>query len=216
MLKLILACLLVFLGAALAQSNTTGYPPIGPSPDVSTVFVFPDHPNKVITAGEIVEVLLGFVNNGDREFNITYVFASLNHPLDYRYYIQNYTRAEYGLLVQPNEQVSVSYRFRPDPLLEPRDFGLVVNVLYEDESGRIYHNAFFNGTVTIEEPDTGFDLQQLFLTVGFFGVLGLGGYFALQSFGASGAAKKERRASGSFRTPKVTKEGSFEVPAASR
>jgi hypothetical protein len=43
----------------------------------------------VITAGDIVEVLLGFVNNGDREFNITSVSASLNHPLDHRYYIQN-------------------------------------------------------------------------------------------------------------------------------
>lgn len=115
MLKLILACLLVFLGAALAaQTNTTEYPPIGPSPDVSTVFVFPDHPNKgtwfiifiylfgfysfysaVITAGDVVEVLLGFVNNGEREFNITYVFASLNHPLDYRYYIQNVWILEY-------------------------------------------------------------------------------------------------------------------------
>jgi hypothetical protein len=44
-----------------------------------------------------------------------------------------YTRLEYGLLVEPKEQVSVSYRFRPDPNLEPRDFALVVSVFYEDE-----------------------------------------------------------------------------------
>jgi len=209
-MKVLLACLLLcFIGAAIAQTNSSL--PVGPSPDVSTAFVLPDHPNKVITAGDIVEVLLGFVNNGDREFNITSVSASLNHPLDFRYYIQNYTRAEYGLLVQPKEQVSVSYRFRPDPLLEPRDFALVVSVFYEDESGTNFTNAFFNGTITIAEADTGIDLQQLFLTVGFLGVVGLGGYFALQSFGANNA-KKERRSSGSFRTPKVTKEGSFEVP----
>eukprot|EP00026_Physarum_polycephalum_P014236 Phypoly_transcript_14727.p1 GENE.Phypoly_transcript_14727~~Phypoly_transcript_14727.p1 ORF type:complete len:246 (+),score=51.86 Phypoly_transcript_14727:114-851(+) len=214
-MKLLVCLIVCFLGAALAQFNTTTLPE-GASPDVSTAFVFPDHPARVVTAGDIVEVLLGFVNNGDREFNITSVSASLNHPLDYRYFIQNYSRAEYGLLVQPKEQVSVSYRFRPDPLLEPRDFGLVVSVFYEDESGKNFTNAFYNGTITIVEADTGFDLQQLFLTVGFFGVLGLGGYFALQSFGIDPTGKKERRASGSFRTPKVTKEGSFEItPSAS-
>jgi len=223
MVKVICVLIAVFLGIVLGQINSTA--PVGPSPDVSTAFVFPDHPAKVITAGDIVEVLLGFVNNGDREFNITTVAASLNHPLDFRYYIQNYTKLEYGLLVQPKEQVSVSYRFRPDPLLEPRDFGLVVSVFYEDESGTNFTNAFFNGTVTIVEPDTGFELQQMFLYIGFLGVLGLVGYFAFQSFGgASGSGKKDRRSSSSFscassaatsstslRTPKVSKDGSLEA-----
>ena len=48
-----------------------------------------------------------------------------------------------------------------------------------------------------------FELRRLFLYVGFLGVLGLAGYFGLQSFGVNPTGKKERRASGSFRTPKV-------------
>jgi hypothetical protein len=111
-MKLFLALLVCLIGYALASapSNFSVSQPVGPSPDVTTAFVFPDHPAKgnlslssveyfiqfysfivllVITAGDVVEVLLGFVNNGDREFNITSLSASLNHPLDFRYYIQN-------------------------------------------------------------------------------------------------------------------------------
>jgi len=198
--------LVVFLGAVLGQipdSNVTL--PLGPSPSVTTAFVFPDHPNRVITAGQVVEVLLGFVNNGEQEFNITHIGASLNHPQDFKYYIQNYTKAEFGLLVQPKEQVSVSYRFRPDPLIEPRDFGLVVSVYYQDESGANFTTAFFNGTISIVEPDNDFDLQQLFLYIGFFGVLGLAGYFAALRFGIDLLnTKKDKR---SLRVPKIGKDG---------
>lgn len=44
-----------------------------------------------------------------------------------------YTRFEYDVLVHPNEEVSLAYRFRPDALLEPREFGLIVSVYYHDE-----------------------------------------------------------------------------------
>lgn len=53
-------------------------------------------------------------------------------------HFMQYTRAEYGMIVQPRNQVSLSYRFRPDALLEPRDFGLLVTVYYTDE----VNNAF--------------------------------------------------------------------------
>lgn len=40
-------------------------------------------------AGESVDILLGFANAGEEQFNITHITASFNYPLDYSYYIQN-------------------------------------------------------------------------------------------------------------------------------
>ena len=92
-----------------------------------------------------------------------------------------YTKFEYDVLVHPDEQVSLAYRFRPDALLEPREFGLIVSVYYHDEvriaahstidvltdwykqGGGNFTTAFFNGTIDIVDPDNGFDFQQYLL-----------------------------------------------------
>jgi hypothetical protein len=50
--------------------------------------------------------------------------------------------------------------FRPDAMLEPRDFGLLVNVYYKDATGRNYTNAAFNGTIDLVEPVVGWDAQR--------------------------------------------------------
>jgi len=170
--------------------------PILPSPDVRTAYVFPDFPTKKIPSGEVVEVLLGFTNTGHKEFNITTITASLNHPADTRYYIQNYTKGEYGVLVGSEEQVSLSYKFRPDSLLEPRDFVLILSVFYQDEALTNYTNAFFNSTISITEPDITFDFQKLFLYVGFAAVLGLIGFLVYRNWQEKAAQNK----------PKLTKE----------
>jgi translocon-associated protein subunit alpha len=45
--------------------------------------------NLEFTAGEPVEVLVGFRNKGSRQYNITFIDASFNFPQDFSYYIQN-------------------------------------------------------------------------------------------------------------------------------
>lgn len=62
--------------------------------------------------------------------------------------------------VSAEEEVTLSYMFRPDPMLEPRNFGLLVNVYYKDLSGKNYTNAAFNGTVDLTESTEGFDVQR--------------------------------------------------------
>jgi hypothetical protein len=44
-MKLLVCLIVCFLGAALAQFNASTIP-AGASPDVTTAFVFPDHPAK--------------------------------------------------------------------------------------------------------------------------------------------------------------------------
>jgi len=182
-----LLALLLSVSFALVHSQTNETQvqtaPLTSSPSVHTSYVFPDYPSQKLPSGELIEVLVGFTNNGQKTVKITNIGASLNHPQDFRYYIQNYTKFEYDVLVHPDEQVSLAYRFRPDALLEPREFGLIVSVYYHDEGGGNFTTAFFNGTIDIVDPDNGFDFQQAFIYLGLVAIVGLGGFFGYQSLG---------------------------------
>jgi len=233
---LILGCTLVCSqdGTAKANNNTasniTSEPKIlGPSPLVFTTFLFPDHQSLGLPAGDIIDVLLGITNTFQTEeevegaeevhekvvgptFNVTMIFASLNHPQDFKYFIQNYTRFEYGVLVGPGEQATFNYRFRPDPLLEPRDFGMLFHVVYQDLSTNITHfHTFFNGTVEIVEPYTAFDVQLLFTYTLIFGVLGLIGFALYNKFGTGKKASAIRRVVAEQATRKVNASGEVEI-----
>jgi len=183
-------CFLLFSSFIYAQPATTVDPftfdmiaeefgvQLGPSPDAATTTVFPRFPDGKIPSGEYVEVLLGFRNKGSKYFNITSVDASFNYPLDFSYYIQNFTSQEYGLFVAPGEEVTAAYTFHPDPLLEMRDFGLVVSVFYNDvesngQPGTNWTTVLFNSTVDIIEPEGGVDAQTFFAYLAVVAVIGL-------------------------------------------
>lgn len=155
--------------------------PIVSSPDVSTAFVFPRYPTKNFPLGEAIEVLLGFANNGENTFNITHLAASFNYPLDFSFYIQNFTTKETNVIVPPGGQVSVSYFFQPDVLLEPRDYGLVASVFYRDQEGVNWTSVFFNSTVEVAEAAGPLDTQTFFTFLAIFAILGLVGFFVYRS-----------------------------------
>jgi translocon-associated protein subunit alpha len=160
--------------------------------DVVTSYVFPDNPAKVFPAGEPVEVLVGLRNKGSRQYNITSIDASFNYPLDFSYFIQNFTRWEYGMPVSASQEVSLSYMFRPDAMLEPREFGLLVNVHYTDSTGKAYTSVAFNGTVDLVESAGGWDAQSFFAVLAVLALVGVGGFFGYRSL--STWAKKQKTA----------------------
>jgi len=143
------------------------------SPFVSTAFVFPEFPNGEFVLGKQVEVLLGLGNNGESPVNVTSISASLRYPSDWRYFIQNYTKEEFSVVVKPGEQVSFLYTFFPDPMLEARDFGLSAQVFYHDQEGNNFTSHFYNNTVSLVESSESIDAQTLFTYVGIVGVAGL-------------------------------------------
>jgi len=192
----VLSLLLLLLGLQLVwgQDNNAGLggfdfdlgaeedpSKLGPSPDVITATVFPRYADGKFPAGSRVEILMGFRNKGNKFFNVTIIDASFNYPLDYNYYIQNFTGEEYNLVVKPYEEVSLSYNFQPDPLLEMRDFGLIVSVFYNEidkngEGGTNYTNVLYNATIDIVEAEGGFDAQTFFAYLAILAVLGLISY----------------------------------------
>jgi len=174
-------------------TNTTAEKIIGPSPDIVTSFVFPDSPElKQFVPGRQVRVIAALKNIGQQPVNVTALRASLMYPLDFRYYIQNYTKqAVYGT-VPPGQQVSFLYIFFPDAMLEPREFGLTAQVWYNSEADN-YTSVFYNNTIQFVEDNTPFDVQTLFTYVGVLGGLGLFAFIVLRSVGAFGSSKKSRR-----------------------
>jgi len=154
-----------------------------PSVDVATASAFPRFSSRKFLAGEPVEILVGFRNKGNSPFNVTLIHASFNYPLDYSYYIQNFTAIEYGTFVAAQEEATFSYFFRPDPMLEPRDFGLVVSVFYQDVNKKNYTNVVFNSTVEMVEASGGLDAQGFFAILAVVAVVGLVGFVLFRTLG---------------------------------
>jgi len=164
-----------------------------PSPNVQTAYVFPKFPERRFPSGERVDVLLGLINTGDKPFNITLLTGHLVNPVDYSYFVENYTRYDfYGrhLQINPNEQVSILYVFKPDPVLEPREFGLTLNVFYNDGVTN-YSSAYYNSTIEIIEQPSRFDSETLFTYFAITAILGLVGFVGYRSLPARWMKKQK-------------------------
>lgn len=124
-----------------------------PSIDVKTSVYFPEQPDGKVPLGDIIVVLVSFFNTGSDAFNVTNIGTSLHSPYDYSYFIQNFTASEPGVIVGPEQQVTLEYRFRPDPALEPVDFLLSGYVTYSDSGYDSYKSIFYNDTIVmVEKP----------------------------------------------------------------
>lgn len=53
----------------------------------------------------------------------------------------------------------MAYRFRPDKSLDPRDFGVLIDVFYTNEENETFATTFFNETVALVEREEGFDAR---------------------------------------------------------
>jgi translocon-associated protein subunit alpha len=138
--------------------------PIGPSPDVETYILF-THPSntKDFPAGSIVKFLVGFYNKGDKEFFVDNLDCSFRYPMDYTFYIQNYTAAQLDRTVPPQTEVTFDYAFVPGEGYAGRPFGLSINLHYADSNKTEFMSAVFNETINIVEDESGFNPETGFL-----------------------------------------------------
>eukprot|EP00455_Lapot_gusevi_P008309 TRINITY_DN1360_c0_g1_i4.p2 TRINITY_DN1360_c0_g1~~TRINITY_DN1360_c0_g1_i4.p2 ORF type:complete len:207 (-),score=112.30 TRINITY_DN1360_c0_g1_i4:185-775(-) len=170
-----------------------------PSADITTTAFFPDSPTNQLVIGERVHILLGFVNRGDKEFNVTSIGAFLHSPYNHQYVIQNYTRREYGIVVPARTEMTFEYVFKPDPNLEPLDFGFSVDVLY-NASDKMYRSVFYNGTMEFIEAPSTFDIRKVFSYFLIVSIIGLIAYLVVN---ATKSGKKVKSAERGTRTQAV-------------
>ncbi|MCL4136684.1 UNVERIFIED_CONTAM: hypothetical protein GTU68_023065, partial [Idotea baltica] len=139
-----------------------------------------------LPAGKLVEFLVGFTNNGDRDFVLDSIDASFRYPMDFSFYIQNFTAIPYFRTVKPRQEATLMYSFYPAEAFAGRPLGLSVNLAYHNVDGEDFTEAIFNQTVNITEVEEGLDGETFFLYVfllAFAVLLLLAGHHFLSSFG---------------------------------
>ncbi|CAD7701158.1 unnamed protein product [Ostreobium quekettii] len=129
-----------------------------------TKSVLPEHPQKLLPAGDVIPVLLGFRNEGSEPVNVSAIMGSLNHAGDFRVYYQNFSMQPLGITVPAGAELTMEYLFRPDPALPPMEFRIAITAFYSNVKGNEwYSSTFFNETIEIVEAEKFFDTEVLFM-----------------------------------------------------
>lgn len=139
-----------------------------PDADTQLLFVKPLYTagsQLELPGGVPVEFLIGFLNKGGNDFIIESVEASFRYPMDFNYFIQNFSAIAYNREVKPESEATVSYSFLPSESFAGRPFGLNIAINYRDSNGAPFTEAVFNETVLITELDEGLDGETFFLYV---------------------------------------------------
>ncbi|XP_072024447.1 translocon-associated protein subunit alpha-like [Amphiura filiformis] len=164
--------------------------PLKASPDADTTFLFTKNSETEIPVTKVVQMLIGFANNGKEDFHIDNIQASLRYPQDFSYYIYNFTTQYYNTVVEPNKETTLEYVFNPSEVFASRPFGLVIELHYKDSQDEVYMDAVFNETVTLVELDEGLDTETFFLYIFLAAVLVLLAVGAHQLFYSFGKKRK--------------------------
>jgi len=133
--------------------------------DVETTILFTKNADKEIPVNRLIQILVGFTNNGQQNYVVENIRASLRYPQDFSYFIQNFTAREYSAVVEPGKEATLEYIFQASETLALRPFGFVMELNYKDADGNPFMDAVFNDTVQFIEQDEGLDTETFFLYV---------------------------------------------------
>lgn len=172
------------------------------SSDADTVILFTKPAYNGLTtlelsAGNLVEFLVGFTNKGESDFVLESLDASFRYAMDFNFYIQNFSTIAYNKIVKPKQEATLAYSFIPSENLAGRPFGLNINLNYRDTNGISYGQAVYNETVQIIELDDGLDGETIFLYVFLVACVILtlvGGQQLLSSLGRKSRSSSIRKA----------------------
>lgn len=145
------------------------------SPDVNTYLLFTKPLYTAgspfdLPAGKSVDFLIGFLNSGLDAFTVESVEASFRYPMDFNYYIQNFSAIPYNREVPSGQEATVAYSFIPSESFAGRPFGLNIALNYRDVSGFQFSESVFNETINIIEVDEGLDGETFFLYIFLAGI----------------------------------------------
>lgn len=146
-----------------------------------------------LPGGVPVEFLIGFLNKGKDDFVIETVEASFRYPMDFNYFIQNFSAIAYNREVKKGNEATVSYSFLPSESFSGRPFGLNIAINYRDINGIQYTEAVFNETVQITELNEGaLDGETFFLYLFLAGIVVLLLVVGQQFLGSIGKRKRSQ------------------------
>ncbi|KAL0480436.1 translocon-associated protein subunit alpha [Acrasis kona] len=160
------------------------------SPDVGVYSFLPSIHDNTIEVGKSADVLMGFTNNGDRPFNVQYIRGYLVSPVDPTHILYNFTGTPVNVTVEAEEVATLLYRFKTNPQMDAREFGVVVDVFYLNEDRDTFATTFFNRTLNFTEASEGIDAKNIFSYLFLFIMLGLLGFGAFKLASQTQSYKK--------------------------
>ncbi|KAH8867521.1 Translocon-associated protein subunit alpha, partial [Schistosoma japonicum] len=119
-------------------------------------------------AGEVSSLVASLANTNppDKEqFRLDFIEGALHYPSYYDYRMQNFTRQRLQGTLEPGQEISLYYRFKPSPELAGRSFDLSIVVYYHDNNNIYYSHKLFNQTVNLFETEEGVDTELIFLVI---------------------------------------------------
>jgi len=139
------------------------------SPYAETSFLFTEPAifTKDLPVGAVIKFLVGFCNKGDKEFVVDTMDVSFRYPMDYTFFIQNYTDAVYNRVVAPKTESTFEYSFIPSEAYAGRPLALSINLRYSDTNKTQFVNSVYNETVILFEDESAFNPETGFLYVVF-------------------------------------------------
>nr|QGJ83565.1 translocon-associated protein alpha subunit [Opalinidae sp.] len=132
-----------------------------PSPDVTYYVHFPDFNQTSLPLGSAVTVLVGLVNNGKEDLNISFVMGSLNKPEIFQNYIQNFTKRDLNTTLRAYSEITIAYRFATYYDLLPNQYRLCLSVFYDTQTEE-FATTFINETIDFYEKFSGIDYQLIY------------------------------------------------------
>eukprot|EP00906_Rhabdomonas_costata_P036365 RCo051036 len=147
----------------------------GEAEGLTTYCIFPRYPQRKFPAGEVVESLIGFENLNNDKLHVEYIRGSLTSPVDFTFYIYNFTGAMHNTTAASGDEHCLLYRFRADPSIEPRQYGMILQVFYTSDDNETFLSTVFNNTIEITSASS-FDGKSVFAYLTVLGVLGMAGY----------------------------------------
>lgn len=122
-------------------------------------------------AGEKVSTFVSFQNKvGGTPADIFIVAAHLNQIGNSEAFVQNFSAIRSPRTVNGGETATVRYDFRPDAMLEPMDYNLVIRVFFLNAENTTFVAVAYNSTVTISDP-LGTDFKAITSYIILFGLI---------------------------------------------
>ncbi|XP_075257642.1 translocon-associated protein subunit alpha-like [Convolutriloba macropyga] len=158
-------------GSTGTDATATGR--VGPASDVEMSYILVDHSDEELPAGKVITCLISFRNTGENKhsYKVATIDASLRYPMDFSYYLQNYTAMFLNRTVDSEREATFSYVFKTSERFAGRPFGFVIEANYYDETESLYMHTVLNKTINFIEVDDAFDAEAIMLYVLFGAIM---------------------------------------------
>ncbi|KAI3386805.1 hypothetical protein SNEBB_000731 [Seison nebaliae] len=142
--------------------------------DVTTSLHYTNTEHSNFVAGESVEMLIGFHNNGSSTFLLKNIDASFHYPTQYSFLLYNFTSFQTNVIIPPGQESTIAYTIITNHDDVGRQYTFTILLGYETietdedvDSGvtKYYRNVLFNQTINIVDIDAHMDKEAFFMYV---------------------------------------------------